>query len=90
MVQKIRVKPGKVRGLGNILSPKTVNEYSISGCDLTESTEMVNGANVPVFSASYTETPFDIYDVGVFNINQNGELIVTLNEGISNNKSICS
>lgn len=53
MVEKIIVTPTSVRGMGNIISPKTDDDFTVdSQCTLDESTDTVNGVSVNVYTLS--------------------------------------
>ena len=61
-MEKISVKPGDVRCLGDIVSPKNLSDFIVSGESLTRSTDTVNGTSTVVYkeqvkSGSY----FEIY-----------------------------
>ena len=71
MVEKIIVNPSEVRGLGDIISPKSTSDFTLYGSTLSSSTDTVYGASSSVFvlesdsthsyslsfgSASYTAT----------------------------------
>ena len=50
MVEKIIINPQKIRGLGNIVSKKTEDDFTLSGCNIDEGTDTVNGVSSTVFS----------------------------------------
>ena len=54
MVERVYLQPGEVRGLGNIVSPKTTNDFSKYNSKLTcDETGNVNGATMPLYSLVY-------------------------------------
>ena len=52
MVEKIIVNPNKIRGYGNIHEATSASEWSIHGCNLTKTTDTVDGATTDVFQLS--------------------------------------
>ena len=57
MVEKITITPNHIRGMGNIIDPKTDDDFTVEDCTITESTDTVNGLTVPVFELEDTFTP---------------------------------
>lgn len=53
MVEKIIVSPESIRGLGNIVSPKSSSDFTVEDCTIATSTATVNGVSMTV----YTLTP---------------------------------
>ena len=49
MVDKIIVSPGKVRGFGNIVSPKGEDDFEPVGCTIDETTDTINGVGMTVY-----------------------------------------
>ena len=49
MVDKIIVSPGKVRGFGNIVSPKGEDDFEPVGCTIDETTDTINGVSMTVY-----------------------------------------
>ena len=49
MVEKIIISPSKVRGLGDIVSPKTSTDFETYNSAVTSGTDTVNGATVTVY-----------------------------------------
>ena len=60
MVEKIIVSPESIRGLGNIVSPKTGADFSVSDCVLTVSTDTVDGETVTVFGLQPESTVLSV------------------------------
>ena len=58
MVDKITVNPGEVRGAGNIVSPKSLSDFSCYASKLSAGTESVNGANMTVYTEQYLQGTF--------------------------------
>ena len=54
MVEKIIVSPEDVRGLGNIVSPKSTSDFTLSDADLSSATETVNGMSLTVYHMQLT------------------------------------
>ena len=55
MVDKITVNPGEVRGAGNIVSHKSLSDFSCYASKLSAGTESVNGANMTVYTEQYLQ-----------------------------------
>ena len=53
MVEKIIVSPDSIRGLGNIVAPKTTSDYELVDCTLSSGTDTVNGVTVTVYTLTY-------------------------------------
>ena len=60
MVEKIIISPDRVRGLGNIITPKETTDYELSDCALTTGADTVNGETVTVYTLEYDGTPRSI------------------------------
>lgn len=61
MVEKIPVRIGNVRGLGNIISPsKTLTDFNPINCEITETVEPIYGADNNVYTISYESTNYTI------------------------------
>lgn len=56
MVEKIIVSPQSIRGLGNIIMPKSIEDFSQYSCTNTRSDETVNGTTQKVYSISFLES----------------------------------
>ena len=52
-MDKLIVMPENVRGLGNILSSKTLNDFAVYNSNIQSSTGEVNGISRTVFAVSY-------------------------------------
>ena len=52
-MERVIVNPGNVRGLGNIVSPKTLTDFSVCNGKLASSTESVNNVDMTVYTSSY-------------------------------------
>ena len=50
MVDPVRIKPEKIRGWGNILDPKTVDDFTVNDGVLSESLDTVNEVETPVIT----------------------------------------
>ena len=74
MVNKITVYPEGVRGLGNVLEPKTSSDYQLFNSSIElDDTEAVNGLPLTVFGLTYDSTR-----LGSFEINNEGHLIYNI------------
>ena len=60
MVEKIIINPDKVRAYGNIIGTKNSTSYDTYNCEITGSTDTVNGEVVPVMVVEYDDTPRSI------------------------------
>lgn len=60
MVEKIIINPTRVRAYGNIIGTKTSTNYDTYNCEITGSTDTVNGEVVPVMVVEYDDTPRSI------------------------------
>lgn len=49
MVDEVIVTPERVRGLGNVLSQKSLSDFQTEQCELTEITDVVNTVDMRVF-----------------------------------------
>ena len=56
MVEKIIVNPSEVRGLGDIVSPKSTSDFSLYGATLSSGTDTVYGASSSVFVLNSTNS----------------------------------
>ena len=56
-LDKIIVQPENVRGLGDVLSPKSASDFEEYLSTLTSSTDTVNGASMTVYSLEYNGSP---------------------------------
>ncbi len=54
MVEKIIISPDRVRGLGNIITPKETTDYELVDCTLSSGTDTVNGVTVTVYTLTYS------------------------------------
>ena len=52
-MERVSITPTGVRGLGNIVSPKTVNDFSSFYGSLVSGVDIVNGEEMTVYSSSY-------------------------------------
>ena len=52
-MERVIVTPGDVRGLGNIVSPKIVNDFGEYQANVSSSTATVNGESMTVYNSSY-------------------------------------
>ena len=52
-MERVSITPEGVRGLGNIVSPKTVNDFSSFYGSLVSGVDIVNGEEMTVYSSSY-------------------------------------
>ena len=50
MVEKIIVSPDSIRGMGNIVSPHILSDYTVSDCGISSGTDTVNGVSNTVYS----------------------------------------
>ena len=50
MVDKIIIKPKNIRGWGQILDPKTLEDYTVNEGVLSESADTVNGVETQVIT----------------------------------------
>ena len=84
MVEKIIVNPNEVRGLGDIVSPKSDTDFIEYASNVTEGTDTVYGATEKVFSLEdtflFTDTTGDtskyIYDSRCNVTSSNNEISV--------------
>ena len=53
MVEKIIVNPESIRGLGNIMLPKSVTDFELYNSTLSESEDTVYGTTKTVFVLEY-------------------------------------
>ena len=53
MSEKILVVPGDVRGLGNIVSPKTLSDFDVNDSVLTSSSDTVDEKTLTVYNLGY-------------------------------------
>ena len=60
MVEKIIVTPTSVRGYGNILSVKGLDDYTTINSSLTAGTDTINNVEESVFVAVYDENPVTV------------------------------
>ena len=60
MVEKIMITPEKVRGYGNIMSPKTGADFTVSDCTLIVDTDTVNGELVTVYDLQPSTTVLSV------------------------------
>ena len=52
-MEKIIVNPLEIRGLGDIISPKSRSDFNKYNSKITESTDVVDGQEMPVYSMVY-------------------------------------
>lgn len=50
MVEKVIVKPNEIRGLGNIIIPKSLSDFTLYNSALSSSTKTVNGVSTTVYT----------------------------------------
>ncbi len=60
MVEKIMITPYKVRGYGNIISPKTGADFTVSDCTLIVDTDTVDGELVTVYNLQPSTTVLSV------------------------------
>lgn len=89
MVEKITVNPAEVRGAGDIVSPKTLSDFSCYNSKLVSNIESVNGANMTVFTESYRNGATFAGTVPRF-IRYTGQSSVLINPGLFNGSSAIS
>ena len=58
MLDKIIVAPEKVRGLGNIVSPKTSSNFTNYDSSITTGSETINEVQYTVYELSYDGSTF--------------------------------
>lgn len=54
MVEKITITPQEVRGLGDIISPKTLSDFNKQYSTLTTTTDTVHGVNTTIYDLNST------------------------------------
>lgn len=89
MVEKITVNPAEVRGAGDIVSPKTLSDFSCYNSKLVSNIESVNGANMTVFTESYMDGATFAGTVPRF-IRYTGQSSVLINPGLFNGSTAIS
>lgn len=57
MVEKITVSPQEVRGYGNVVDDKELDDYGFYRCDVSESSDVIKGVRGKVFSIESTAAP---------------------------------
>ena len=57
MVEKITVSPQEVRGYGNVVDEKELEDYGSYRCDVSESSEVIKGVEERIFSVSGVPAP---------------------------------
>ena len=60
MVEKITITPQEVRGLGDIISPKTLSDFNKQNSTLTQTTDTVHGTTTKIFQQQSTIIYSDI------------------------------
>lgn len=60
MVEKITITPNMVRGLGDIISPKTLSDFNKHNSKLTTTTDTVNGTTQNIYKQETTTIYTDI------------------------------
>ena len=60
MVDEVIVTPERVRGLGNVLSQKSLSDFQTEQCELTEITDVVNTVDMRVFKITTEWGDFDL------------------------------
>ena len=87
MVEKIMITPEKVRGYGNIISPKTGADFTVNDCTLIVDTDTVNGELVTVYdlqpSATVLTVVLAVDDNSVL-IGESVTLSATVKDGMTN------
>lgn len=80
MVEKIIVSPQSVRGHGNIINPKILEDYNYFNCQVTEHIEDINNVNMTVYGIEGLYKI--IFRNNIVNANSNGlaTLYITLLE----------
>ena len=69
MVEKITITPQEVRGLGDIISPKTLSDFNKQYSTLTETTDTVHGVTTTIYDLENTTKFFDAGITGNKNTN---------------------
>lgn len=59
MVEKITITPQEVRGLGDIISPKTLSDFNKQYSTLTTTTDTVHGVTTTIYDLDSTILVFD-------------------------------
>ena len=57
LVEKITVSPQEVRGYGNVVDEKELEDYGSYRCDVSESSEVIKGVEERIFSVSGVPAP---------------------------------
>ena len=57
MVEKITVSPQEVRGYGNVVDEKELEDYGSYRCDVSENSEVIKGVEERIFSVSGVPAP---------------------------------
>lgn len=65
MSDNIIVTPGKIRGLGNVLSPKSPNDFFEYNSSLTSNVTPINGIETQVYTMTYDETVHSVSSVSL-------------------------
>ena len=62
MVEKVIVNPGDVRGLGNVVSPKSLSDFWVVDGSLSSSSETIENFTVPTFTLGYLAGSYLLFD----------------------------
>ena len=77
MVEKIIVSPSDVRGLGDIVSPKSTSDFVLSDAEISSATESVNDMNLTVYHLQMSSLGILAVGVSPSSVTVGGAVTVT-------------